>query len=111
MTDQQIKQIIIQEVCRYYNQKHYKLGYKCQKREVVEPRQVIHYLCKKFTKLSLTDIGMIYQQGHATVINSLRHINNLMFRNGLDKIINKLTMTIQSQINNNKIDPNRMGSY
>jgi chromosomal replication initiator protein len=47
---------------------------------IVRPRQVTHYFLKKLTKLSLAQIGeKAGNKDHATILNSVRAVNNLMF--------------------------------
>lgn len=47
-------------------------------REIVEPRQLITYMIKKETELSLAQIGMIINRDHATVLHSVKAWNNLL---------------------------------
>jgi len=67
-----------------------------RKREIVEPRQIAHYLARKYTMLSCEDIGeKIGGVDHATVLHSCKTVNNLIdtdkhFRNKINKIETKL---------------------
>lgn len=51
---------------------------KIRERPIVEARQLYSYFLKNFTNYSLTDIGRLSLRGHATVIHSIKSINNLM---------------------------------
>ena len=58
-----------------------------QKREIVEPRQVIMYAMKELTNYSLAKIGSHFKgrngkiKDHATVLHALKSINNLIDTN------------------------------
>ena len=43
---------------------------KSRKRDVVDRRSVFYRLCREFTDYSLTDLGLLFNQGHATVLNA-----------------------------------------
>jgi chromosomal replication initiation ATPase DnaA len=48
-----------------------------RKRDIIEPKQVTHYLSKELTKERLTDIGFnVGMVDHATVLNSIKRIHN-----------------------------------
>jgi len=57
-----------------------------------EPRQIAHYLSRRFTKESLSSIGEYFgQQDHATVLNSIKKVSYYIetekdFRDKLNKI-------------------------
>ena len=58
----------------------------CKKRNdqvTSEPRHVAMYLVKTYTKLSLVRCGMIIGRDHATVLNSIRVVNDLRATNRL----------------------------
>ena len=55
------------------------LNLKTRKREIVQCRQISHWLLKEYTKMSLYEIGYeIGRKDHATVLYSRKTINNLM---------------------------------
>ena len=65
-------------------------------RSIVEARQVFCYLAKKNTEYSLTDIGRFINRNHATVIYSIRTVDNLLetdkiFINTYSQIIKNFT--------------------
>lgn len=48
-------------------------------RSIVEPRQIYHYIASKLNpRMSLNAIAKTTNQTHATVINSIRAVNNLL---------------------------------
>ncbi len=50
---------------------------KCRKREIKEARQLFHYFAKKYTTLSFATIASYTNNDHATVLNSIKVVNNL----------------------------------
>ncbi len=46
------------------------------KRKFAEPRHAFFYFVKKYTKKSLSQIGALLNKDHATVLNSIKNINN-----------------------------------
>ncbi len=67
-----------------------------RKRILVQARQISMYLAKKYTKASLETIGKnIGNKDHATVIYSLKAVNNLM---DVDKKFKKIIHDIESQL-------------
>lgn len=51
---------------------------KHRKRELVKARQIFHYLAKKYTPMSLYQIGAYYHKDHATVLHSCRVVTNIV---------------------------------
>lgn len=52
---------------------------KSRKKEIVEARQIAHYLAKKYTELSLAKIGVeIGRKNHATVLYSDRVVKDVL---------------------------------
>jgi chromosomal replication initiation ATPase DnaA len=46
--------------------------------EIVIPRQVYWYYLKK-NKYSYSEIGRMFQKGHATVIHGIKRVNDLIY--------------------------------
>lgn len=66
-------------VARYFSIPFYNLDIKSRKREIVEKRQIAHYLAKIHTAESLANIGKaIGNKDHATVLNSSKTVNNMI---------------------------------
>lgn len=69
---------------------------KVKKREIVVPRQVAMYFCKRFTQLTLQLIGENFGgRDHSTVIHALESVEDLMkvdqnFKNQVDELYKKL---------------------
>jgi chromosomal replication initiator protein len=78
-------QDIIKEVAKYYDFYPEILAGKTRKHEVVLARQVAMYLTKKFTSMSLKNIGMYFGgRDHTTVLHSCQMIENYL---GNDKSV------------------------
>ncbi|MDD6262146.1 MAG: chromosomal replication initiator protein DnaA [Clostridiales bacterium] len=72
-------ELIIEEVCKYYNISPDRLRVKNQSQDIVLPRQVASYILQQLTDMSLQDIGKeLGGQHHTTIINSIKKIKNEM---------------------------------
>src|SRR6188768_2473288 len=73
---------------------------KVKKREIVIPRQVAMYFCKRFTQLTLALIGENFGgRDHSTVIHALESVEDMMktdpnFKNTVDDLGKKLKMRV-----------------
>ena len=78
---------------------------KVKKREIVIPRQVAMYLCKRFTQLTLQLIGENFGgRDHSTVIHALESVEDMMkaepsFKNQVDELYKKLKTRVGSSSN------------
>ncbi|MBR6772984.1 MAG: chromosomal replication initiator protein DnaA [Clostridia bacterium] len=72
-------ELIIEEVCKYYNISPERIKVKNQSQDIVLPRQVASYILQQLTDMSLQDIGKtLGGQHHTTIINSIKKIKNEM---------------------------------
>jgi len=63
---------IVKAVCNYY-MVHEKLLYnKNRKREVVDARNIVFYIARKYTRLSLKNVGKPFGKDHTTVIHGIQ---------------------------------------
>jgi chromosomal replication initiator protein len=75
---------------------------KVKKREIVIPRQVAMYFCKRYTQLTLALIGENFGgRDHSTVIHALESVEDMMktdanFKNSVDELTKKLKMRMAS---------------
>jgi chromosomal replication initiator protein len=75
---------------------------KIKKREIVIPRQVAMYFCKRYTQLTLALIGENFGgRDHSTVIHALESVEDLMktdsnFKSSVDELNKKLKMRMAS---------------
>lgn len=75
------------------------LDSKTRRREIVKAKQISQYFTKKKTKLSLDMIGqLIGNKDHATVLHSIKTVNNLM---DTDKIYKSEIEEIERMLNKN----------
>jgi len=75
---------------------------KVKKREIVIPRQVAMYFCKRYTQLTLALIGGNFGgRDHSTVIHALESVEDMMktdvnFKNTVDELTKKFKSRMQS---------------
>jgi chromosomal replication initiator protein len=75
---------------------------KVKKREIVIPRQVAMYFCKRYTQLTLALIGENFGgRDHSTVIHALESVEDMMktdanFKNSVDELTKKLKMRMSA---------------
>ncbi len=70
---------IQRRVCRYFEISQQDMLSKSRARKLVIPRQIAIYLVKKYTQLSLTDIGQHFGgKDHSTVIASINRVERMM---------------------------------
>lgn len=73
---------------------------KVKKREIVIPRQVAMYFCKRYTQLTLALIGENFGgRDHSTVIHALESVEDMMktdanFKNTVDELGKKLKLRV-----------------
>lgn len=70
---------VIKIVCEHFNINPLDILNQCRKREFVMARQISIYFIKQKTKLTLKEIGNIFDgRDHATVIYSINTVNDLI---------------------------------
>jgi hypothetical protein len=70
---------------------------KTRKREVMEARHIVKFLGRKYFKsLSTADLGALFDHDHATVLNSIKVVNNL---SETDKRIKTEIQELEKKIN------------
>ena len=83
---------IVEVVSNYYNLSPNDILSKKRPREISYPRQIVMYLCRKLTDLSLPQIGMsLGKRDHTTVIHGYDKISSdmlgdEMLRNTIEKL-------------------------
>ncbi|MBE5868351.1 MAG: chromosomal replication initiator protein DnaA [Lachnospiraceae bacterium] len=89
--------LIINVVCEHFGVKHEDIISTKRNSEFVIPRQVIMYLCRNMTSISLQGIGKILgKKDHTTVINGVNKIKEEMDMN--EELKNKIDI-IKKKIN------------
>ncbi len=89
-------QLILEIVSEHYNVTPADIVSKKRPREIAYPRQIVMYLCRKLTDMSLPKIGeVIGKRDHTTVLHGYEKINNeLKTDNTLKNTIEILTKKI-----------------
>lgn len=82
MTDIELLKLIEKEVCGYLKLELKDIHCTRKKREWVEARAAVYYFSRKYTKLTLFQLGGYYSKHHAAVINGITMIENLIRFNG-----------------------------
>jgi len=99
--------VITEQVCLFFQMQPSEVFSRTNKRECARARQIIHYLCRKHTLKSCSDIGGISKtfgrdepHDHATVLNSVKVINNLIDTDGGFKDnIKRIELMFASEMN------------
>ena len=68
--------LIISQVCKFYSMDESVLRSTLRNKGTTEARQIAIYLVRKLTNLSLPDIGKEFNRDHATVLHSIRKVEN-----------------------------------
>lgn len=63
---------VINKVCIMYEVSKKELFTKTRTRDIVRARNIIHNILNEKYKMSLTEIGRIFEQDHTTVLNSIQ---------------------------------------
>lgn len=90
-------QHIMDVVCEHLNIKPEEIKSKNRKEEIVIPRQIVMYLCSKYTDCSSTKIGEFLGKDHSTVLHGVSKMeddleNDANIKNKVDIIIKKLNV-------------------
>ncbi len=90
-------QLIIDTVCEHYNVKKEDIVSKKRLTEIVTPRQIIMYLCREYTEVSLEEIGkLLGKKDHTTVMNGIDRIKE---KKAIDSELSKNLDIISKKIN------------
>lgn len=65
---------IVKFVCKSYGLNKPQLDSKSRGRQVVQARNAIFYLARKYTELSLKDIGEVFNRKHSTVLKGIANV-------------------------------------
>lgn len=72
---------ILNAVCEYNHITLEQIKGKEQFRKLVDFRSIYYFLCKKYTTLTLRQMGVSVNRNHATVISGLNNANSLILYN------------------------------
>lgn len=71
-------EFIIKKVCQYYKVEIDRVMSKRRFREITIPRQVAQYFMKRYTEQNLSEIGIVFDRDHTTVIHSIEVVQDLI---------------------------------
>lgn len=91
--------VIIEEVCKYYNIENDSLRGQGRTKDTVLARQIAIYVIRNMTNLSLTEIGKEFDsRDHTTIMHSISRIETLMKQNPeINEIIKDLNANINAR--------------
>ena len=81
--------LIITQVCKFYNVDESILRGTQKNKGIAEARQVAMYLIRKLTNLSLPDIGKEFAKDHSTVLYNIRKVE-VALKNGDSNMQNNI---------------------
>ncbi len=92
--------LIINQVCKFYNVDENVLRGSNKSKGIAEPRQVAMYLIRKLTNLSLPDIGREFARDHSTALYAIRKVELELKKNdtNLQNNIRDITANINSML-------------
>lgn len=70
--------VIIEEVCKFYNLESPVLRGQSRSKDISLARQIAMYLIRRMTNLSLKEIGREFSRDHSTVLSALNRIEGLV---------------------------------
>ncbi len=98
LTKEEILKVICRELQMNFDEVKNR---KTRLKEFVYARQLYSYFAKKYTKENLTNIGKFISKDHATVIHSIKQVNNFL---DVDKQmqlqVNKINNALNSRVVN-----------
>ena len=92
--------LIISEVSRYFSIEEHILRGSLRNKGTAEARQIAMYLIRNLTQCSLPDIGKEFGRDHATVIHSIRKVENLVNdpASGMKNTLRDITANINNRL-------------
>jgi chromosomal replication initiator protein len=72
---------IINAVAKFFQTSASSLASRSRRRDVLVPRQLSMYLCRRYTDASLADIGRLLNRDHPSVANAIRKIERQLLEN------------------------------
>ena len=89
--------LIISQVCKFYSVDEAALRGTQRSKGIVEARQMAAFLIRKMTNLSLPDIGKEFGKDHATILHSIKKVENAIAAG--DEILSNNSKDIIANIN------------
>ncbi len=93
-------ELIISEVCRFYNISESTIRSTQKNKGTAEARQVAMYLIRSMTNLSLPDVGKEFDRDHTTVMHGVKKIEDLLkdTTNPLHDVIRDIKANINNKL-------------
>jgi chromosomal replication initiator protein len=80
------REVTVELVCdvigQYYQLTREELRSRSRRRQIVEPRNLAMYLCRRHTRSSLEVIGRAFERDHSTVLYAVRAVERMMRARG-----------------------------
>lgn len=90
--------VIIEEVCKFYNLEPSILRGQSRSKDISLARQIAMYQIRRMTNLSLKEIGREFSRDHSTVLNALNRIEGLVKTDPeKEEIIKDITTNVNSR--------------
>lgn len=67
---------IVETIANHFNISERILRARTRKGEIIIARHLCMYFCRELTSLSLSEIGLIFNRDHATVLSAVKSVNN-----------------------------------
>ena len=103
MTNQEKAEAIIKIVCDDFNLHRADLIGKKRLREYVMARHFSMFYIRKYTNLSLNQVGKMFLKDHATVMHAVINAQDLIQWNGCKVIDDRLTKAITKELFGNQL--------
>lgn len=96
-----VMQIVCEEVCLAFNLDMERLSRKSREQYIATPRQVVFYLGRELSDISLTGVGRIFHKDHGTILHGCRKIRDRMDTDPKFKdLVTQVTAACQQRLNN-----------
>ena len=90
--------VIIEEVCKFYNLEPSLLRGQSRSKDISLARQIAMYQIRRMTNLSLKEIGKEFNRDHSTVLNALNRVEGLVKTDPKQaEIVKDITTNINSR--------------
>ena len=104
-------QFVKEIVCNYYDVDYNLMLSKSRTINAVKCRQISMYLIRKHTTLSLPSIGKMFNKNHATIIHSIKTMENHIewekdLSNEVDELEKIIVLKTNAMVNNFSVDKN-----
>jgi len=107
MTEHDKLRVIADVICEHDRVSLADLRKRSRKRTFVEARAKIYHIARRTTRLTVAEMGGFFNRDHATVLNGIKLMNNLIHFNGHKSIIQKLEHEVSIAMLSDYVDMER----